>query len=181
MPLLPARLLGNTARHGRNHVGWRRGGGWTQSRGSGATERPEALIPECVWGAPSYFSGDPGPEGRGNRRARGCAWVGRIFFPPSLTFGVARAAGSCRVSGASWGSTFALSPKTPHPLAALQLLATAVPPAWALLRPRHWPSPFPLRTPAGDPCFACPCWVPVPCWSCRSDPAPLPSGDLETP
>lgn len=42
---LQARLLGNVARRGRNHVGWLRGGGWTQPRGAGAAERVRASGP----------------------------------------------------------------------------------------------------------------------------------------
>ena len=82
-----ARLLGNAVRGGRNHAGWRRGGGWTGPGALRAAERAGAR----ARGAPRVP-----PRGQGARVSG--------IPPPVLTLGAARGS-----SGAPWGSPCAPS------------------------------------------------------------------------
>lgn len=130
-----------------------------------ATERPEALIPECVGCSVLFFWGLGARRGGNPRRGRGCARFGRIFLPLSLTFGVARAAWSCRVSGASWGSTSALCLLDSAPAGSASASGDRVGFAETVALA------FPFSR--SDPCWG-------PCFASRPDPAPLPREDLET-
>ena len=160
-----ARLLGNAVRGGRNHAGWRRGGGWTGPGALRAAERAGAR----ARGAPRVP-----PRGQGARVSG--------IPPPVLTLGAARGS-----SGAPWGSPCAPSALGPgvrqQPLGLRRKRGTddlGFAETLMNVGPLHsasrCPSPAGQQwgTPAG-------CLFPgralIPCWCI---PEPPPSGDYET-